>query len=404
MTFTSDPNSLQDSTRPSMARRRRARRALVPATAGERAKLLAGLARRAFPSIEFFLFSVLCGAVLGAGFMLNSPGLLVVGALLAPLLTPWVGFVLATVTGSLRYFLQALGSLLVGGGLALLVSALAGLASRLWLELPLERVAKYPFLWWPDLVVTAFGAILLVVSFIRSEARPALPSVMLAYEIFLPLSAAGFGLGRGQAGFWPQGLLVALVHLSLATLAGMLTLAALRFRPHRAGGVALGLVVLLASLVLLAHLTGLWALVFGLLQDGATPDAPGATLAPLPTLTPTMRPSATIPPTPESGVTPSATLEIPPSQTPTETPTPGATPVYGVINAGDGYTGANIREAPGFDSVLIGSLANGSLVTILPENETVNGIVWVHVYVESFKRDGWVLQTVLLTATPSPNW
>ncbi len=50
------------------ARRRRAQRMLVPPGEDERATLLDDLARRAFPSIEFFLFALLCGLILGVGF------------------------------------------------------------------------------------------------------------------------------------------------------------------------------------------------------------------------------------------------------------------------------------------------------------------------------------------------
>ena len=86
------------------------------------------LARRAFPSFEFFLFAFLCGAILGAAYLLNAPALLLVGVLLAPLLTPWVGMMLAAVTGSWRFFFLTLGVLLVAGALVFLTGALAGLA------------------------------------------------------------------------------------------------------------------------------------------------------------------------------------------------------------------------------------------------------------------------------------
>ncbi len=86
------------------ARRRRAQRMLVPPGADERAALLDSLARRAFPSFEFFLFAFLGGVVLGAAYLLDSPALLLLGILLAPLLTPWVGLTLAIMTGSWRFF------------------------------------------------------------------------------------------------------------------------------------------------------------------------------------------------------------------------------------------------------------------------------------------------------------
>ena len=133
------------------ARRRRAQRLLVPLAADKRAALLDDLARRTFPSFEFFLFAFLCGVILGAAYLLNAPALLLLGVLLAPLLTPWVGLTLAAVTGSWRFFFLTLGGLLVAGVLVFLTGSLAGLAGRLWGNLPFYYARIHAQLWWPDL-------------------------------------------------------------------------------------------------------------------------------------------------------------------------------------------------------------------------------------------------------------
>src|SRR5512146_1018229 len=94
------------------SRRRQAHRRLTLPSATERSALLESLGRRATPSFEFFVFALLCGAVLGAGYLLdlkaNSQAILLLGLLLAPLLTPWVGMVLAITTGSWRFFFLTL--------------------------------------------------------------------------------------------------------------------------------------------------------------------------------------------------------------------------------------------------------------------------------------------------------
>ena len=69
----------------SAARRRRARRQMMPASAEGRAALMIALARRAYPTYEYFIFAVLCGAVLGLGFLLDSPPVLLFGILIVPL-------------------------------------------------------------------------------------------------------------------------------------------------------------------------------------------------------------------------------------------------------------------------------------------------------------------------------
>src|SRR5215216_5266196 len=84
------------------ARRRRAqRRAYFPSDEEGRAALFTHLARRAFPSYELFVFSLVSGMILGLGYFLDSEALIFFGILVAPLMTPWIGMSLATIAGSL---------------------------------------------------------------------------------------------------------------------------------------------------------------------------------------------------------------------------------------------------------------------------------------------------------------
>src|SRR5215207_3230042 len=224
------------------ARRRRAlRRAPFPTDEAGRSELFAHLVRRAFPSYELFVFSFVAGAILGLGYFFNAQALLLFGILVAPLLTPWIGTTLAIVAGALRLFLQTISALLISSLIIFLGGLLAGFASRTFQPLTFNEAFIHSRLWWPDLAVLTIGAILITVSFVRSEDRPYLPSALLAYELFLPLGAAGFGLGSGVGlgAIWPQGLFVFLVHLSWATVFGLITLFVLRFYPTSFGGFAL---------------------------------------------------------------------------------------------------------------------------------------------------------------------
>lgn len=391
------------------ARRRRAQRMLVPPGADERAALLDGLARRAFPSFEFFLFAFLCGVILGAAYLLNAPALLLLGVLLAPLLTPWVGMTLAAVTGYWRFFFLTAGGLLVAGGLVFLTGALAGLVGRFWQSLVIFKDLNHSFLWqylhlWPlDLLLVILGAVLLAISFVRSEQKPILASVMLAYGLFLPVSAAGIvlGIGKAVAGvpLWLNGLLVSLVHLALATLVGGIVLLSMRFRPIRAGGYILPVFLGLLSITALVVLTGLVTLI----RDGiasARRISPTPTLLVLPSTTPFV--SRTLTPHPTNAL----------SATPSWTPTIQPTPSYALINSSIGG-GALLRTEPASGSVIT-VLDNGLLVQVLPEIEIVGTVTWVRVRTLD-TVEGWVLQSVLtattltmtpvlptVTATPSP--
>lgn len=375
--------------------------------------MFAHLARRAYPSYELFVFSLVAGAILGAGFFVNSQALLIFGILVAPLMTPWIGISLATIAGSGRFFAQTFSALIVSSLIIFINGLLAGFASRTFGPLNFNEAFTHSRLWWPDFVTLTVGAVVLTISFVRSEERPYLPSALVAYEFFLPLCAAGFGLGSGVAEIWPQGMYVFFAHLAWATFFGIITLFFLRFYPTSIGGVSFTGLILIIIITVLTLLTGFdqWIRV----QTGlATPEpAPvtqaTSTLALAPTITPnvdsttafigvpTQTPSRTPgPPTSQS--------TLPPTETPTSTITAEPTPIIGLIRAAEGG-GAFIREQPG--GKVLATLGNGATVTIFPNDfQDVNGVIWVHVFaiVNDVRVEGWMIQSVLVTATPIADW
>ena len=400
------------------ARRRRAlRRAQFPTDEAGRAELFAHLVRRAFPSYELFVFSLVAGAILGLGYLFNAQAFLIFGILVAPLLTPWVGTTLSIVAGALRLFLQTFTALLISALIIFLGAWLAGFASRPFQPLTLNEAFIHSRLWWYDLVALTVGAILITVSFVRSEDRPYLPSALLAYELFLPLSAAGFGLGSGVGlgEIWPQGLFVFFVHLAWATILGLLTLFFLRFYPTSFGGfVFTGLIAIALIIVIVIYTDfGNW---IGI-QTGLTPPTPVAiiestgTLSAIPSMTSSASATRETPAIPAPVSTASRTARpsstpatLPATETSTATVTAEPTPILAVIRAAEGG-GAFIREQPGGQALI--TLANGATVTIVPDDfQEVNGVIWVHVLarVEDRQVEGWILQTLLQTATPIADW
>ncbi|MEW5941410.1 MAG: DUF389 domain-containing protein, partial [Chloroflexota bacterium] len=236
------------------ARRRRARRAFFPSDAEGQAAMLADLARRAYPTYEFFLLSILSGAILGAGYYFDSQTVLVFGALSAPLLTPWIGMTLASITGSLRLFWQTFAALMVGALIVFVIGLIAGFASLPIQPVTLNQVYNHARLWIPDLIVLALGSILLVVTFVRTDTRPYLPSAVVAYGLYLPVSAAGFGIGAGLLDVWPHAGLIFLVHLAWAVLFGLIAFAFLRFRPLSFGRLVFSAAMTLAFIATLAYI------------------------------------------------------------------------------------------------------------------------------------------------------
>ena len=380
-----DPDSLPP------ARRRRARRLLTPLEADERAASLAAVANRASPSFDFFMFSLFAGAIFGVGLIFDSPALLVLGAIFSPLIAPAVGLALGTVIGSVRFFFRSLVGLIIGCLLVFLSGALAGYVAQLWSPLELTQAYLHAQLSWFNFLVLAVGAALTAATMVRSEAEAALPGVALAYGLYLPLTAAGFGFGSGVPHLWPDGLVVFAVHLAWAALLGAVTLALLGFRPLTLFGYTLGGVVALLGIILLIGISGAGA-VFGA-QMGLPTQVPTATPTVTLTVTPTLTP---VPPTATSTLTMTPTR----TATPTRTPTPTATPVLAVIDAG-AEGAAHIRQDPGFQAASLALLENGVAVVVLPEREVDStGASWTHVRIQD-GTEGWILEALLVPATPA---
>lgn len=410
-----DPEQTQEFVSARARRRRAQRRAYFPTDEEGRSAVFEYLARRAFPSYELFVFSLVSGAILGLGYFFNAQALLIFGVLVAPLLTAWIGMALGIVAGSLRLFAQTFFALFVSALLVFVGGLIAGLASRNFQPLNFNEAFTHSRLWWPDLTVLAIGAILLTISFVRSENRPYLPSALLAYELFLPVSAAGFGLGSGIGELWPQGAWVFLIHLAWATLFGLLTLFFLRFYPTSTGGIVFTGLIFIVLIAVLASFTGLvdWTMQqAGLITPVPTTSTitisgPGPvstiTASPKPEQStaiigvPTGTPSRTPRTTPSQGT-------LAPTETSTATVTTEPTPILAIIRASEGG-GAFIRQEPG--GVVLATLGNGSVVTIVPNDlQEVNGVIWVHVFttVNDTRVEGWMIQTVLQTATPVADW
>ncbi len=376
---------------PSRARRRRARRTLIPQGDDSRIAVLESLGRRAMPSFEFFLLAILSGILLGAGYLLDSDALLLLGALLAPLLAPWAGMTLGAVTGSWRFFFRTLTSLAVALLLAFSTSALVGYFNRVFELSRFSRAEDHAKLWAPDLLIVTAGAVLLVLAFVRGEERPILPSVLLAYGLFLPVGAAGFGLSAGLVDIWPNGLFVFLTHLALATLVGSFTFFLLKFKPPSFGGYLLLLFVILLCLAALVTFTGVggWVLSRSPLPSGNRSPTPLGLASPTLGLPPSATPGAR-----------TSTFTRMPSQEPSATPTETSAPSYALIAASTGG-GALVRTEPAGGTV-IATLINGTVVEVLPEIQVVGSTQWVLIRTLEGVQ-GWVLQTVLVaTAAPAP--
>ena len=371
-------------------RRRRQNRLLTRPDISQLGARLESMAARAAPTFDFFLFSLLAGVVLGIGYLFDAPAILLFGILIAPLLAPWVGAALAAAIGELRFLGQTLGGFLIALLMVFVTGALAGLIGRFFMPIPTTQALLHaqfsPF----DLLLLAVGTLALTIAFVQSEEKPLLAGLMLAYEIYLPVSAAGFGLASGAPNLWPQALLVLLVHLAVSVVLALIVFYYMGFRPQETSGYILVGLIVAASLAAVVAVF-VWG---GNIHVNLAPATPAR---PTPTQTASVfiQPTLTLSPEPLS----SPTITMTPTASLTAGPTPVPTPVYGKV----GRNGAYIRDEPGGHAIT--TLQGGYLVEILPDTPlNLEGTTWVRIRVKTSTRDmvGWVQLDLIVTATPAP--
>jgi uncharacterized membrane protein len=383
------------------ARRRRKQRSILPGETGERAEFVDEIAQRLIPSAEFFLFSGLAGVVLATAALMDSTALYVLAALISPFLAPVVGLSLAVMLGSVRYFLRALGAFVIGGLLVFVLGALGGALAGVLLVptsnmpgLTLLQAVYHAHFSWPDFLVLTLGAGMTVYMSTRSgESRPQVASAALAYELYLPLGVAGFGLASGIPHLWPDGLIVFAVYLAWTALIGVVMLLVAGLRPTNFFGYSLGSTIILFSVVAVIAISG-FSTALG--TQIAMPIA-----SPTPTPTVTLTPTVTNTPVPPTlTLTPTRTLV--PTETITQTVSPVPTLALAVINAKD-QGGANIHSKPEFKAPIVKILGNGWPVEVYPDAVRSEGVIWRKVRT-SDGVEGWIWESLILTATPKPGW
>jgi hypothetical protein len=384
------------------SRRKRARQPLISRFSDEEASArLENMAQRAVPTFDYFIFAVVAGSLLGIGYLLNAPAILLLALVLAPFPAPWVGISLSAATGESRFFGQTLGGFFTAILIVFITGILAGLTSRIFMPILLDQAYLHARLWWTSLLLVALGAVAVVLLFSQKEEKPVLAGLILNYGLLLPISAAGFGLGNGTPGLWPQGLAVFLVHFALAIILGLAIFYYMGFRPFESIGYAWGAGVVIVSLMVVLGFAGLGTLI-PIPQPAAIEPSPTSTENPTVTATPSLAPVALATSTP--------TLELPTiTPEPTDTPRPSATLVvipttaFGRIQSFTGGDGAVIRVSPG--GTAITTILNGYLVEILPDDPvTLDRSVWIKIKFTTASRtiEGWVLQGLIVTPTPQP--
>jgi hypothetical protein len=287
-----------------------------------------------------------------------------------------------------------------------LVGILGGYATLVLNTEPVQFLIYNARISWTHFVLLIAGTILAVTSLKKMGQIPVLPSAAIAYELFIPLALAGFGFGSGQPHLWPDGLVMFGLHLAVLAITGTLVFVMIGVRPLKFIGYTLGSAIVILTIVGVIGLSSAGAIVGGKIAM-PTPE-PTATLTSTPAPPTPTSTETPIPPTPTvSPTVPTATSSPEPTATATNTPPP--TPFYAEIAVSKEFAGAYIRNEPSLDSQILTSLVNGTVIEILNPSPSFDeqGRQWLNIrFLNEDKQyqDGWIIENLLLIATPQPNW
>lgn len=406
---TRKPFSKKDEPLHTSTRRRRRKRLSLYGRADERSVFLGNLTHSATPSVDFFPLSILTGIILGAAFFFDLRPLYILAVLAAPFMAPLAGLSLATVSGSVRFFFHSLGALLIGAGMVFGLGALCGVAAGTWPDL-----SNIDPLWtanftWADTGLLLVGTVFMAGRLYRNpQQNPPLASAALAYELYLPVTLAGYGLATHSSALLQYGLTFFAIHVSLASVAGAAVFVILGLRLRMRKNYSLGGSLLLTGIACAVILAGYGSTGIPIPVTFSNAPAPTitqthtvlhteiATLSiittPIRTSTHTIQPSETLVPTQTSEPTLTGTATI------TSVPKP-----YLAVVRVSGAAGAYIRAEPA--GAVVNSILNGMWVEIQPEFEEaeVNGAAWVYVRTDD-GIEGWMMKSLLdiRATTPMP--
>ena len=216
-----------------------------------------------------------------------------------------------------------------------------------------------------------------------------LPSAGVAYSLYLPLCAAGFGVVGCVPHLFPDGLVVFLAYLSLGIVLSALTLVVHGYKPLTLFGYTVGSALALLGLVILIGISASGAAYVG--RVALPTYTPTSTPTNTPTITPSLTPK---PPT----LTPTYTPTLTHTPTVTTTPSITPTPLRVAIRYADG---AKLRAQPVYNSEVVALVANGAIVDLLGEQVIDNEQrVWLKVRTQE-QKIGWIWKALLaLPNTP----
>lgn len=187
------------------------------------------LIENAQPGRDYFVLIVLSSIIAALGLLLDSPAVVIGAMLVAPLMSPILGFSLSIVLGEVRLLRTSLESVFKGVIATIIVSILVGLISPLK-EMTPEIIARtQPTLL--DLFIALASGMAGAYALSRKDVSAALPGVAIAAALAPPLAVVGLGIANGNMQAAGGALLLFVTNIITISLAGMIIFTLLGIHP-----------------------------------------------------------------------------------------------------------------------------------------------------------------------------
>ncbi len=362
------------------------------------------LGRRLEINVETFLVGAISLLLISLALLLDKFPLFVLAILITPIMSPILGLAFGFNLGSLKFIKIGLFSFLLNFISFFIVGGFSGFIARQFPENEFVIWQYFIEFNWSGLLLLFVGVLIMVSTIIHNPRQASLvANVALAYSFYLPLVSSGFAYGLGLQTQFMTGIISFLQYFGIAIVFGVGILLAYKIRPvswKNSWGI-MSLIVIMA---------GVGVIIFkpDILQkaNDVIPETENLIVNENNSVSPTtpILPS----PTNTQSISlveqekPTETLNLIPTSTTTITLTPLPSIIWAEVRSPEG-DGANIREEPGFDARIVRTVLNGTVVQVLGETEVIDGATWVHIqFIDQV--DGWIVRSLIVTATPEPEW
>lgn len=196
----------------------------------EQWELREGMLDDARPGVNYFVLIILSSIIATLGLLLNSPAVVIGAMLVAPLMSPVLGFSLGIVMGELRMIRLSLESISKGVIASILVAIIIGLISP-FKEMTIEIISRtQPTLL--DLFIALASGMAGAYAISKKDVSAALPGVAIAAALAPPLGVVGLGLALGNLRAAGGAFLLFITNIISITLAGVIVFSLLGVRPQ----------------------------------------------------------------------------------------------------------------------------------------------------------------------------